>query len=171
MAGVILFIIGISLIIAIIPVGILISHGVDSWECEEKGGAIAYYLGAFLCLAVCTTGVFFMTCSPNADKKNWIWEEETAKVADIYSIKQGSSVNSSFFLGTGSIKEADYYYYYIKTDKGFLLDKVIAKGTYIVEDDNVVPNVSYVREAWNLSISKTYTITVPTNTVKVRFDL
>ena len=68
-------------------------------------------------------------------------------IVDIMSISRGSSVEGHFALGTGTIEEQSYYFYYYETEKGIKLGKVPADNTYIVETDEFVPSIYEVKEA------------------------
>ena len=73
-------------------------------------------------------------------------EEYNILIANILSIKQDNSVNGHFILGTGSIQDVQYYFYYYNTDKGIKLDKVKSDKSYIIETDEYEPSIYKVKE-------------------------
>jgi heme/copper-type cytochrome/quinol oxidase subunit 2 len=68
-------------------------------------------------------------------------------IVDIMSISRGSSVEGHFALGSGTIQEESYYFYYYETEKGIKLGKVPADNTYIIETDEFVPSIYEIKEA------------------------
>lgn len=84
-------------------------------------------------------------------------------VTEIISLERDSEISGSFFLGSGSVKEEQYYYFYIPTDRGYKLDSKKCKETYIVEDDTITPCLYSCKDAG--SYSEYYQLYVPTNTV------
>ena len=68
-------------------------------------------------------------------------------IVDIMSISRGSSVEGHFALGSGTVEEKSYYFYYYETEKGIKLGKVPADNTYIVETDKFVPSIYEIKEA------------------------
>lgn len=63
----------------------------------------------------------------------------------IISIRDDSSIHGSFFLRSGTIDGTNYYVFYEKISKNsFQQNKVSAEVTMIEENDDVVPQYSYV---------------------------
>ena len=90
-------------------------------------------------------------------------------IVDIMSINRGSSVEGHFSLGSGTIEETSYYFYYYETDKGIKLGKVEADDTYIIETHEFIPAIYEVKEANTFS---TYNILyVPIGTVMTVYSL
>lgn len=90
-------------------------------------------------------------------------------IVDIMSISRGSSVEGHFTLGSGTIEETSYYFYYYETDKGVKLGKIEADNTYIVETDEFIPSIYEVKEANTFS---TYnTLYVPFGTIMTVYSL
>ena len=90
-------------------------------------------------------------------------------IVDIMSISRGSSVEGHFALGSGTIEEQSYYFYYYETEKGIKLGKVPADNTYIIETDEFVPSIYEVKEANTFS---TYNnLYVPIGTVMTVYSL
>ena len=104
---------------------------------------------------------------------------------EIYSINDNIGVDGRFHLGTGRIESKDYYYFYIKTDKGLKVEKLDATNAYIQETDEVTPRVIYqyhkhIYPEWykkwfvidpNPHGEVTIIIKVPTNTVTTQYTL
>lgn len=84
-------------------------------------------------------------------------------ITEIISLERDSEVSGSFFLGSGTVKEEQYYYFYVPTNRGYKLDSKRCKETYIVEDDTITPCLYSCKEAG--SYSEYYQLYVPTNTV------
>ena len=62
----------------------------------------------------------------------------------IVSLKDSSSIEGHFFLGSGSIKDKTYYVYYKKlSDTQFQMDKIETEGCIIEENSSVEPNVYF----------------------------
>lgn len=59
----------------------------------------------------------------------------------IHSLKNKSEVSGDFFLGSGSIENKEYYYFYYKSSLGFKRDKVLVSETSIVETDDKNPEI------------------------------
>lgn len=90
-------------------------------------------------------------------------------IVDIMSISRGSSVEGHFALGSGTIEETSYYFYYYETDKGIKLGKVEADDTYIIETDDFVPSIYEIKEANTFS---TYNnLYVPVGTIMTIYSL
>lgn len=58
---------------------------------------------------------------------------EQTDVKPLYALKDNSNISGSFFLGTGSIDEDDYYYYITREEgKGYSVNKMSTGGfTYL----------------------------------------
>lgn len=58
---------------------------------------------------------------------------------EMVSLKTESNVSGSFFLGTGSIKEDNYYYFFLKDSLsgGFVKHKIPSENVLIIEKDTV----------------------------------
>ena len=91
-------------------------------------------------------------------------------IADIMSIRRESEMEGSFFLGSGTIKDVQYYFYYQQTSLGVKLGKVEATRSYVIETDEKTPSVWEIKE--KNSYGKPYnTIYVPTGTITTTFIL
>ena len=95
-------------------------------------------------------------------------QEYNRCVTEIISISRESNVEGSFFIGSGSVREVNYYFYYYETDKGIKLGKTPADETYIVETNDFTPSLYDIKEKWHKAY---YTLYVPENTVVTTFIL
>lgn len=97
------------------------------------------------------------------------FEKEEIVYEEIVSIEQNDEISGAFVLGTGRVDEETEYYMYAKTDKGLVLYKLAAgESTYIVESDEVVPHVSFVKEKWT---EPYYIIYVPIGTITKEYKM
>lgn len=122
---------------------------------------------AILVLFIFGGGNFLLASAPREEYGNtWIWESvKETEINKIYSLKVTTGASGNFCLGSGTIKNKDYYYYYVKTENGlYKQDKIENDGNvYIKPTDVVKPNISYYKEAWASSL--TYIISVPSDTI------
>lgn len=137
--------------------------GSDRWTYDEDdaeiGMTMAGIFGA-VALALTITGICHY---PEYQTPS------STHIVDIMSISRGSSVEGHFTLGSGTIEETSYYFYYYETDKGIKLGKVEADDTYIVETSEFIPSIYEVKEANTFS---TYNILyVPIGTVMTVYNL
>jgi len=66
--------------------------------------------------------------------------EEVTYTQDIASLNQGDNLSGSFFLGSGSIDQTPYYFYFVKCKDGsYIRNQVVASKTYIHENENENP--------------------------------
>lgn len=84
---------------------------------------------------------------------------EKVEVTPLYALKDNSNISGTFFLGSGSIDETDYYYYIIREEgKGYCVQKkAINNYTYLdylnsegCEYDK--PCVVYYYDEWDSKI-------------------
>ena len=98
---------------------------------------------------------------------------------EIVSIKQDRKISGQFFLGTGSIDDRPTYIMYAKEGNNtYKLLEVYTSDYYIVENDNVIPNITYrgFHRTWMYTshMDSQYswgTIYVPKGTIQVKFQL
>ncbi len=57
----------------------------------------------------------------------------------IHSLGNDKYLNGDFMLGTGTISETDYYFFYVKTVRGMSRIKVRVYDTYLIETDSRRP--------------------------------
>lgn len=143
---------------------------------EDKGYKI------FSTFWACVIGVFFsiggsvvlLKIDGKGSFKEWKY------YCEIQSIKNDSEVNGSFFLGTGSVDEKEYYYYFYRTDGGFRRGSKLVSEVLITEDDSLKPQLQRKVEkvTSRTGLIKDYTqevsawrIIVPTKTVINKFKL
>ena len=137
--------------------------GSERWTCDEDdaevGMTMAGIFGAFA-LALTIVGICHY---PEYQTPS------STHIVDIMSINRGSSVEGHFSLGSGTIEETSYYFYYYETDRGIKLGKVEADDTYIVETSEFIPSIYEVKEA---NTFLTYNILyVPIGTVMTVYNL
>ena len=89
-------------------------------------------------------------------------------VVNIMSMSRGSSISGTFVLGTGTIKEKNYYFYYYQTDKGIKLGQIESDDTYIIETDEYEPSIYHHKTKWE---SDYYILYVPFDTVVTTYVL
>src|SRR5690554_1436757 len=66
---------------------------------------------------------------------------------ELYSLDSQSAVEGRFFLSFGTINTETYYYFYIKQDGYFKLEKLNSRVVRILEDDNLTPGLYLESEA------------------------
>lgn len=67
--------------------------------------------------------------------------DKTEHYMYIYSLKNKSDVAGSFFIGSGSISETEYYYFYYKSKYGFERHKLETHNVSIDETDDSRPRL------------------------------
>lgn len=73
---------------------------------------------------------------------NLTQKEIKYKTIPIYSLKNDTQIQGNFTLGTGSLYETEYYYFYIKNSRGnFERGEVPVRHAEINETDNKQPAV------------------------------
>lgn len=84
---------------------------------------------------------------------------EKVEVTPLYALKDNSNLSGTFFLGSGSVDETDYYYYIIKEEgKGYCVQKkAINNYTYLdylsSEDcEYDEPCLAYYYDEWDNKI-------------------
>ncbi len=80
-------------------------------------GAVAILLGLFI-------GLPILACSNNP-----------TTTTEIKSVSLNSELEGSFVIFAGSINQEQYYFFYKEKGDGFMLDKVSAEQTIIIETD------------------------------------
>lgn len=88
---------------------------------------------------------------------------------EIYSLDSGTSVEGNFVLGSGSIESHITYYFYIKTERGFELQKITTEemAIYLVETNQKKPSIVEKKE--KDSFEKYRVIYVPEGTIVKSF--
>jgi len=73
-------------------------------------------------------------------------KSERSGVRYISSISANSNAQGKFILGSGTVENKNYYYYIVKTDKGYQIDKMeITNKVYIREGCNDNPFIEYTK--------------------------
>lgn len=97
----------------------------------------------------------------------------------IYSLRNSNELSGSFVLGSGSIEETEYYYYFYKGKNGFVRDKMPVSQVSIQESDSIKPKIVSLEDVyskdtwvkWSDSPSDEYIMYVPKNTVVQKFSV
>ena len=88
---------------------------------------------------------------------------------EIVSIRTEDSIEGSFFLGSGTLKDKTYYVCYSKNSKGYKLEKLETDKSYVIEDNDKTPSVYKVN--YKNSLGTYYNIYVPVGTIITTFIL
>lgn len=152
-------------------------------ELGEKFLVAVISILGFSLYNVILIGIFsiIIMASPNITKVQY---------QNIVSLNNNSEVQGSFILGSGTISETEYYFYFVKQDDGGLYrDKVKTRNVVIYETDKVTPRCEWTkvinkpvpswilkREIFDVLSSDCYKLKdfkfyVPTNTIIKEFKL
>ncbi len=82
---------------------------------------------------------------------------------NIVSLEKDNSIEGSFTLGCGYIKENKVYYFYTTTNIGYKLEHADSKYTYLVEDNSTTPHIQHIKES--NSFYSYYVIYCPEGTI------
>lgn len=118
---------------------ILVGIGVWIYTFDEEIGT------AILGTITLTTILFGITCALGSINNK---HEKSNKfgVTYIQSLSVNSKIEGHFSLGTGTIKEHDYYYFLVNSKYGYQVDKIeIDYKTYVKEDGSKKPFIEYTR--------------------------
>ena len=84
------------------------------------GSIIGFLSAALISIVMCG-----LVIPIAADAAGATHSVERVEVAPLYALKDKSNISGTFFLGTGSVDETDYYYYIVKEeDKGYRVNKL-----------------------------------------------
>ena len=162
MTGFIIWIVisAILLIAGIILFFVAVVEGThDIWGIDEVkmavAGILTFLSSLSLTLAIC--------CTSKA------YEQYEKFICNILSIRNESGVEGSFCLGSGYVKDTQYYLYYHQTDKGIKMDKVEADKTYIIETNDRVPCIYEIKNRGDYY--SFYELYVPENTLILSYTL
>lgn len=126
----------ISMIFLSVGFGIFEGEGFFAWVFNIVG---------FICIIV-TLGYFIYGCTLPRDKV--IVEEEIKIIA----MKDNSNISGNFaggmFLVSGRVGEETYYHYMKETNAGYIMEKVPADVSYIIETDEE-PKIITKREEYS----------------------
>lgn len=62
----------------------------------------------------------------------YAWQEESTP---LYALADSGGMYGHFFLGTGTVKSMQYYYYIIETERGYIMQSVPASRAYVKYTD------------------------------------
>ena len=124
----------------------------------KQNSALAIVTYGFITFAILVSFVFFLfiTLYPIEKPKD--------KIYKLISLFNDRELEGSFFLGTGSIGETEYYYSFIQTEKGIKRFKANVSRSYIIEDTNE----PYIRIKNN---GRQYDFHVPPGTIIRKMEL
>lgn len=91
--------------------------------------------------------------------------EKQEHLYDIASLERNSEVEGHFSLGGGYIDTNPVYYFYVLAEKGYILGKIDALNTYIIEDDTIAPSVYKVEAKKGREKTEYYIMYVPIGTI------
>ena len=147
--------------------------------CDYKDFVEAFYIFILTFLFSCF--IFFgLYLSLEA-----IWtknENSTLCHQNIVSLKDMSSTEGQFFLGSGTIEGKEYYSYYIQEGNTFKKGRALVDNTLIIEDPSQKPRIEWteteqVVPSWlGLSLcsgieKSEYKLIVPKNTIIKSFEI
>ena len=118
-------------------------------------GSVAGFLFAVL-ISMIVCGLIIPIAADAAGATHSI---EKVEVTPLYALKDNSNLSGTFFLGSGSVNETDYYYYIIREEgKGYCIQKkAINNYTYLdylsSEDcEYDEPCLAYYYDEWDNKI-------------------
>jgi len=123
----------------------LIGIGITIWLLFNMKDSISTVLfGVFMFLILLIAPIFFFVIYTKDDyheieKHDWYIE----------SLGNDKYLSGSFFLGSGTINEIDYYYFYVNTTNGYSRLKRPISETYIIETDNRKPELTIVYDHYD----------------------
>lgn len=108
---------------------------------------------------------------------------ETVAVSEkpIYALKDGGQIGGSFFIGTGTVEEEQYFFYVTDKGEGKTIDKQLVEESTVIEDNNRHPEIVKCDERFKSGFVRfmfgdymgdaTYKIYVPEGTVTTDFTI
>jgi len=99
------------------------------WRSEDKKGVAVFFsvlLGPLVTGIILIIILGLMSCI-------FPHQEYLVRKNPIYGVSSSSQTQGSFFLGTGKVNNADYYYFFEESSRGKQLQKSRARSTYIKE--------------------------------------
>ena len=160
-------------IILMLIIGLVV--GTIFWSSEYYPSSYPIYLFPWLLVSFILGFLIAVSFGVRAQT-----EERLVKSTEIVAIADGSGVSGSFFLGSGTVNDVQYYFYYQKEGDGFVQRKVdVSRAVvYEIDKDIVVPNVSLIKDTpvkknrWVLAGgASTYKIYVPKGSITTAFNL
>jgi hypothetical protein len=127
----------------------------------------SYYGGEWMAFIPITVWVILLIISIVLNTNHCSIIEKT-KIS-LYSGNNGNEVSGSFFLGSGTVKETDYVYYWTKDESNILeKNKIQMDNSKFIEDGNQYLEVISERCTSNFYLDATsnkYLFHVPENSV------
>ena len=103
---------------------------------QRKSGRICFSI--VVIYVVVLFGIFYLGIKYSVSDDKVVDQ----KLYDIVSLDRESKIHGSFILGTGSIDDVDYYYYYKKVgESSYKLERARALDIVIEESNDVTPQV------------------------------
>lgn len=128
---------GVILLFLLLP-GIFIYSTVGAVKGNEKMVLVSFtllHILIILFIVIYSAEKNFREVNKDVIKEELIYE--------IYSLKDSKDIEGKFFLGRGYIETEEYYYFYIKTERGLTLEKIKTDDIYIQETDEESPKFVY----------------------------
>lgn len=130
--------------------------------CIDGGDLFLGFLGSFagfLFAVLISMIVCGLVIPIAADAVGAIHSIEKVEVTPLYALKDNSNISGTFFLGSGSVNETDYYYYIVREEgKGYCVHKkAINNYTYLdyLSSENCEynePCLAYYYDEWDNKI-------------------
>lgn len=115
------------------------------------GSLIGFLSAALISMIICGLVIPIV-----ADAAGATHSIEKVDVAPLYALKDNSNLSGTFFLGTGSVDETDYYYYIIKEEgKGYCVNKLSTSNSVYLDYLNLEnceydePCLVYYYDEWD----------------------
>ena len=124
-----------NLTIILLIIGIIGGFIIGFFGCYgDFGEGILGALVGFVCAALISLILCGLLIPAIAEAEGANYVVEQTDVKPIYALKDNSSISGSFFLGTGSIDEDDYYYYVTREEgKGYIVNRIMVGGSTYLE--------------------------------------
>lgn len=127
--------------ILFITIGIALGIGTAMWK-NQRGSYFQESLGVFLSFSLMiglATGFMFSliggaVVDVDRERKGVAYEQ-------IVAIGDGGGVEGRFFLGSGTIKDVQYYFFYQKQGSGFIQSKIRVDQAVVYETDDIEPHI------------------------------
>lgn len=150
----------------------------DFWEHNKiislMGGIAMFALGGGI-------GLLFMFAIGAGVQSVFLGTNTNQEYVSISSLKPNNNTEGSFFLGSGSIKDVEYYLFFQKLKNSrYIRGRVPAEGTIIEENNNENPRLEWTRHTGKtnkfitmeyIHKDKDYILYVPEGTIIKQFKL
>lgn len=84
-------------------------------------------------------GTYFEDVKRETEEHDWY----------IHSLGNDKYMDGNLFLGSGTIEDVDYYFFYVSTVKGMARIKRKVNNCYIIETDSRRPEIVGLRTVWD----------------------